>query len=439
MRFQLKKSDGQISRIESFLLWYFAIMICVYNNCFIKWDTYNHAAISAVFKLMYHTVSSLMLIYAILIRHQKKRITIVGVLSILLAFILYIHANFMGSTYKMLNAIPMLETIIVVIALYIMDNSKKQILLNRVIIVFSILVLPSMIYFVFYTIGIRIPYSVLASDNPGKALRQVTYMHYPMGLIIKAPWSIARYTGVFDEAGYVGTFAALLIAVGYRRCDRKWSFLLFLEGLLSLSMAFYVLFIIFIIVRAFADRAIKAVGIISLIAIGFVIFINIPFQNDYLKDVQNRVDISSSFFIEDNRTSDSFDTEFEAFIQKGGYELAMGKGGMGAYEKNPKMVGSNSYKCLIYDIGILGFLINLAFFFTLSLERKWNKEYLPFLVVFIASIYQRAYVYNVQMVSLFIIGLVYIYMVEPQELSLSHKRYIYTSRVDVSNARRNRL
>ncbi len=412
------KKDKWAIKIETIFLVYIAIMICVYNNCFLKWDSYNHPAISVIFKLMYHTASSLLLFYAVIVKHNKKKLTLPWFLTILMAVVLYLHANFFGAENILLNAIPMLETVIAIMAIFMMDEKKKNLLFEKIIIIFSILVLPSMIYFVLYTIGVKLPYTILASDHPTKVLRNISYMHYPFGLIIKAPWSIARYTGVFDEPGVVGTMAALLFAAAYRRCDKKWLILLFIEGMLSLSMAFYALLVIFVITRAFADGAFKAAGVIAVLIMAFAIFISYPFENENLKEIQGRIDITSPIFIKDNRTSSSFDLEFEKFIHEGGYSLVMGKGGTGAYEKNPLMLGSNSYKCLIYDLGIIGTLLYVGIFGLFAATRKWNKEYIPFIVVFMASIYQRAYVYNVQMVSIFLLGITCISSTAPHKYRL---------------------
>ena len=421
MPIETKKEKRIIRGIERLLLIYTAVMIVVYNNCYLKWDSYGHATVSLVFKLMYHTASVLLMFYALVVRHSRKQLTLSAFFSVLVAVILFIHTNFLGGEYLFQSVIPMLETIIAIIAIFTLDDTKKSVLMEWVIISFALLVLPSMIYFILKNVGINIPYSILASDNPGKVMKNISYMHYPLGLIIKAPWSIARFTGVFDEPGVVGTMAAVFISIGYRRIDRKWIVLLFIEGMLSLSMAFYALLVIFVIVRAFADGALKAAGIIALIVIAFIVFINIPFKNASLRDLQSRIDLSSSFLIEDNRTSNTFDVEYEKFVEEGGYDLMMGKGGTGAYTKNPLMAGSNSYKCLIYDLGIVGFVLYVGFFVIAAFTRRFKKDLLPFYAVFFASIYQRAYVFNVQMAAVFLLGIGYITAVAPDKNLFKHR------------------
>ena len=101
----------------------------------------------------------------------------------------------------------------------------------------------------------------------------------------------------------------------------------------------------------------------------------------------------------------SFDDEFSRFVDRGGYPFFMGYGGTGAYSNNSNMAGSFSWKCLVYDYGLIGLGYIIIFYILLCKSEKIKKEHFPFLAVYIASIYQRPYVMDYMYLSLFICAL----------------------------------
>lgn len=174
---------------------------------------------------------------------------------------------------------------------------------------------------------------------------------------------------------------------------------------MSFSLAFFVMMIILASIIAIQKSIIKFLVFLTFLVFFSAFFITVEFDNPNLKKIQNRVDFTSDILIKDNRTSNSFEKEFKAFVNRGGYSLFFGEG-IGAYHANPNMTGSNSYKCLIYDYGIVGFILYMSFLVLLYvMEYRINKLAFPFFVVFMASLYQRAYVLNSLFLFLYICGL----------------------------------
>lgn len=387
---------------------FFAFFICTYNNLYFMWSSYDSQIISSIFKLLQHLLVICLLAYALYSNETKLHVRASQLLAISMGLVIFVHVNFMGAEYYNDSILLCFDVIFAIIALFKLNVVQKTNLYETVLTVFAIITLPSLIYYVLYLIGMNIPYSVLASDNAGKVARGIWYMHFPFGLLAREPYTLARYCGLFDEPGVVGTMCALLFAGGYRRCNKKILMLILVEGIMSLSMAFYLLLIIFFIAEAFNRGAFKLAITGSILVLLLYVFINGSFENELLLTLQKRIDFSSFFLVKDNRTSEMFDRAYQQFIDEGGYSLFMGKGGFGAYANNPQMFGANSYKCIIYDLGIIGFIEYICFFVICIFTQKWRKDYIPFLAVFVASVYQRAYVFKASWVCIFILTLSYI-------------------------------
>ncbi len=370
------------------------------------WDSYNNSFVSVMFKLSQHFAGILLLWYAYISNHKKLNISRQGYVIILLSIILFFHINLLGSQYLFASIVLCVDVTIGIVALLSLNIQQRLRLCVFVIKVFTIIVLPSLLYYIFYLMGFELNHSILLSDHPLKVERGVYYLQKTFGLIVVNPASIARYTGIYDEPGMVGTTAAILFAAGYNKVKVRWLILLFVEGTLSFSLAFYGLIIIFFAVKIFIESPIKMICAFCLFVCAVTAFRSMNFESEELTAIQKRFKPNSTLSIKTNRYSLSFAKEYNMFWEKGGYPLYMGIGGFGAYAKNPAMGGANTYKCLIYDLGIIGCILLLLFFVSIFIKKnKVSKDIIPFLFVFIISLYQRAYAYKFSMVAIFLLAI----------------------------------
>lgn len=365
----------------------FGITAFLSSYCYLTWSTYPIPIIRTLC-INLRRIGILGIVFVAWRRGSLQNRISTKVFSYLLLFIiacLYVYHK---------NWIILFEIIAGGVAVICLKEEDRAFLFRTMIKCFAIMVLPSLIYFLLELVGVRMPSTVLQSPQLAKSVRGLYYSKYFLGLIIRESTigQIDRFCGIFDEAGYIGSMCALFIASGYGRINRKWITLLFVEGFLSFSMAFYLIIVIFIIVKAFIKGALRfALTLLSIVMLLFL-FLNVNFSNPSIQRLQSRIDLTSSFLIEDNRLSQNAQSEFNQYIENGGIELWLGNG-MNAANENSRIYGSSSYMMVFYDYGILGILLYYGVFAVYAYRHR-TKQILPFLVPFIASIYQRPYIFT---------------------------------------------
>ena len=409
MRVKIKLRKEQI--YKGILLFYVCSVFFSNGLCFLTWDSYNQPILAAMISAMSYASVFLLTFIAFFESHGRFAVNQKILMPLLIGASIILYMRFVGAKYTSLPQLSDLRLLLCVSVLLVLKDKYKQIAFEYMLKVFAIFVLPSLIYYLLEIVGISLPNSVLRSDHAGKVSAGMYYSHYPFGLILRNPFGLDRLCGIFDEAGFVGTISALLFAGGYGRVKKGWLFLLFIEGIMSFSLAFYLLIVVFVIARSFIKGAIRFASVMLVLLIALVLFVNIDFQNEYIASIQDRLDFSSAFLFEDNRTSSTFDEEYAAFWRKGGYPMYMGYG-TGAYNENPRMYGSYSFKCLFYDYGLVGALLYFSFFVSAAFAFRLTFRKIPFLVVFLASIYQRPYVFTMQYLTLFLTAIVYLRLPE---------------------------
>lgn len=384
------------------LLFLFTLSIFCNGYLMFIWDTYI-GVLGIIAKSL--RIFSFAFLPSIILLYQKKIVIKKWFVVYIIAIILQFHMCFMGGIYKGRINLTIINLFINLFCFFILDKEDRVQIQKYAIYIFVISCLPSLIYFIFYNIGIQIPAEILFSDQPAKIRNEVYYLHYPLGLLIhQRGVFFYRISGIFDEAGFVGTMAALFIASGYKRVNKRWLILLIIEGIFSLSMAFYLLIIIFVIAESLRRGAFKF-GITLLLIVGMVnIFSNVKFENPTLAAIQSRIDTSSFYGVKDNRTSKIFDDMFDDFLEDKNYEYYFGNG-MNAVAKDNRINASYSYKCLIYDYGIIGLSILIIYLVVSARIIGTNTNILPYFIVFVASIYQRPYVFTTMYIFIYLSAL----------------------------------
>ncbi|MDE5833987.1 MAG: hypothetical protein K2H26_00545, partial [Ruminococcus sp.] len=95
--------------------------------------------------------------------------------------------------------------------------------------------------------GLTIPHSTIAPANPLKEAF-TEYDKYPF-LVMCRSYGLyqPRFEGYFDEPGIVGTICAVLLTTKKFDLKDKYTWSILFAGLLSLSLFFYVIMLIYII------------------------------------------------------------------------------------------------------------------------------------------------------------------------------------------------
>ncbi|MEE5993456.1 MAG: hypothetical protein V3G42_09475 [Oscillospiraceae bacterium] len=272
--------------------------------------------------------------------------------------------------------------------------------------IFAVTLIVPFIYFVVTKIGIHLPYSELQSYERIKVAHHYYYKHYPFAVQIAnhAKQEIERrFNGIYDEAGRLGTMAALFLCVeGFDFKKNKLNLVVLVAGIFSFSLAFYVMCFAYFIIKNIANRNFRSVLIVGILALCYVIFINIPIQNENLADIQQRITLTDSGMAGDNRTSDRYEAIFKNQFENAGIMVKLfgyGSGAIGTIQ-NTRLIDGSSYKSLIFDYGYVGFGLSILWVAaTIGIIMKKNPKDTAFFisqfVMYLLNVYQRPTVFYV--------------------------------------------
>lgn len=322
---------------------------------------------------------------------------IVGVLFL----IMYMHIYVLGA--KELAVQTLISGLLGYINLFLLmicqENTKKSIF-EKFVILFIISLIPGLIYYILEKIGISLSIGILQSENQlvysnsAEFMGDSGYYKLYIGAVMRVN-SNTRFSGIYDEAGLVGTVTALLLVARKFNIkkDKKCRWLL-LFNIISFSLAGYLLVAIYFFIKWLRKGQWKlCVGILVGI-IGVYGFLNMRTSNILINNLQSRIKVTTTgISLVNNRETSLFEKGYEEFTQASLYRRIMGYG-RGASTQNKYMNGSSSYKCIVYDYGYGGFFlmiltITLCYFRGLARRNGDISELITLYVVFMISIYQR--------------------------------------------------
>lgn len=391
--------------INSLLLLVFSVSIWVNSFNMFMWRTYHNGVLTVPLTALRYAGFGAIFVF-FFINNRKLKIKRSSIIAFIVSFIL-IAKMLIFTTYTSSPLILYYWMIpIYVFLLMQLEEEEKQQVLKYSIVLFFIFSIPSIVYSILANIGIGLPFSILYSDQELKNNVYTYYHHYPLGLIYNQ-WGFMRPCGIFDEPGFIGTLSAIFFSIllqkGINKDNIKQLIGLLLIGVLSTSLAAIILFIIAIGVYIFIQKFYKALMAICILIIGFLVFMNVDFQNETLRNYQERLTITNGALEGNTRESDMFKQDFDEMVENDPATFLLGYGINAKSELLPKD-GSCSYRTFIYEYGLIGFALMLLLLTLIFLHcYKSNYSLIPF-VAFVASLYQRPFVIMPLYVTIFIVG-----------------------------------
>lgn len=377
--------------------WLFAITALVWMNPYFVWPTYS--------SILYYTRYVLILLgfafsviyyvnYGKLIDKSRKKWFV-----FFLGLLIYVIATNLSSSYTVVFD-QVLRCLCIAFFLLLTDDIQSG-TFQKARKLFIICLIPGLIIYLLLSIGFELPYRMLDPLNP---LKSSVYELY-FGFVRNSGSS--RFAAVFDEPGMMGTFCAMFLAVdGFRAKKKFGNIILLISGILSISLAFFILLVIGLALRSFRGGMYRKSMVIIVIGIAVLLFFNVEISIPWLSSIQERL-LSESW---DNRTSQWYFREFNTLWSSGWNTILFGKG-LWAAERLPYMSGSSSWLNLVYDFGIIGFtFIMLCILLpVISIYYQKNKHGIfLFLACFVASIYQRPIVISPEYMILLFAGCGYL-------------------------------
>ena len=346
-------------------------------------DSSLYVPFTSIFKKI--SAALVLLSFFVSIGMGKMKIDTKSILLCLFPFFYYIFSLF--DNYKDSGVISIL--VIAIIALFILSDklTKVQVfgLFRAVLSVISIL---GIICYLAHFLGLSLPhYRADYYDND-----RYYYIYYYFSVLVECG-DLVRLCGLFNEPGYFGTILALVLCInndnGNVKVDR-YSILFFIAGVLTFSMAFFVTIGIYYLLQK-TNKPSSWIIIIFFVAFFLFVLPNIHTGSDNLDMFIQRFSFGEEGFAGDNRSNLSLDLILLDTLLNGHALFGQGMGYTGSLELNV-----SSYKCVIIDLGLVGFiLLYVLFFMTMLIRyRKISNTY-PFIIVFFLNVYQRPYIYTI--------------------------------------------
>ena len=223
---------------------------------------------------------------------------------------------------------------------------------------------------------------VLGSATRTTAVQSTNFTHYIFNLILNGHYAL-RFQGLADEAGRLGTLCGMLIFLIRKLEMSKWPFYIILvSGLLSFSLAFYVLLAIFML--SISKMSLRN----SLMAVCFISVVLWLVQDQFNERILERIsDIENV----DNRTGEAFDRIFYDAFQSG--QIWIGTGNeriISLAEEFDRGFGGG--KVFLLQYGVICFVLIFFMYNYIYIKRCRGKvtnfDWL-FLLAFWLSFYQR--------------------------------------------------
>lgn len=285
---------------------------------------------------------------------------------------------------------------ITAVVFFLLRSEQKKEVLKYFIYIFTISLIPAIIVYCFNVLGINIQHTYLESPEAIKVAWGIGYNHY-FGAVMQNSGYVMKLCGIYDEPGRVGTIIALILPI---ILNKKWfrlkfgkisSVICIIAGLLSLSLAFYLLFILYIILISYYNAKLlnkKKIYEVFLTLAVLLVFVFILGNNETVQElVFSRISITK--LLNNNRTSYQFDIIFDELLHSSKLFFGYGIG-----NSVGRLVDAASYKIIIFNYGIIGFAFLITQIYFVS-RKVWktNTYTIILLLFFILSFYQRGWIF----------------------------------------------
>ena len=383
---------------------FFAIDAFLSINPFFLWETYRMCGVFDAGKKIVEIGIILMCCYTYNWKTNTNRF--LECVSFIVVYMYYVLDAFPGT----LNIQIGIFIKGIVIILFLMQKKELQINTFKVFsIIFALCTIPGIVFCILNYLGINIPVDFIETTQEIKAISGQHYRHYFGCVFRESIYYVPRFKqvcGMFDEPGMLGTISALILsAEKYQIKRHKYLIFTFIGGALSMSFAFYMMVIIYAVLYAVQKKGLKKKSIIGIV-ISLIGVIALARTELIQRFILARMSFEN--LINNNRTSSEFDMLYSAFLNNG---LMNRKVLFGLGNNNPVYytVDASSYKVIIYNMGIIGFVLFVGWFLYWGIKNSSNnKKAILLTIIFMLSVYQRPWIMYMYCIVILFGGIEYI-------------------------------
>ncbi|EMI7296331.1 hypothetical protein V6959_002379 [Vibrio parahaemolyticus] len=235
-----------------------------------------------------------------------------------------------------------------------------------------------------------------------KASRGQFYINYGFNAVLNDQhlsifgYQFFRFSSIFDEPGMVGTITAILTTFILNKKSKNNNFkiaILVLSNILSFSLGGYILLLVGVCSRYFFSLKSISLKLIFNASLIFILLLTVLTTDGGKRYILDRVWDGDKITIKDNRVDDRFEKQYLSALNDS-KSLLIGEG-KDAHVRTGHDV--SSYKGVIFNYGLLGFVFSIILVFYMSLFIKSHRFYLSetsLVLVILLNMFQRPYDYN---------------------------------------------
>lgn len=244
--------------------------------------------------------------------------------------------------------------------------------------IYCIILIPSLIVWVMYCLGVISPYKILPPLNE---LKLDNYQIFPL---LAVEGHSIRFQGPFDEPGVIGTISAMMLCINNINIKDYRNIILLISGICSISLFFYVIIGLYLALSRL--RSIKQILImLPFLLVAIIVIYKTPVLKEMIVD-RLEWDSDTGTIAGDNRTA-LFTIETLERV-KGTRELWLGVNDKIEYVE--RTAYSSSFLNVILFNGLLYFLLVLSFYIIYGWCHKNDiLSFILYVIVFFAVIFQR--------------------------------------------------
>lgn len=399
----------------------FAVYAFLGNKPYFTWDTFENGKFANIVGVPIVTLVGVLAIgFALLfiivlwrVTKIERRKFALASFAIILSFFTVLISG--GSSH----ALSMEWVFYIVVALFVLlpdEYQKAAYNIYKSLFVLT-LILP-IIYYVLVHIGVQIPYDRLESYEPIKVSTSMYYKHYPLASQLTSQYvselTEFRLSGIYDEAGRLGTLAGLFLVSERFELKGNWkNIIIFVAGVLSFSLAFWIFVVLFLVCWCFERGMLRRMWVLVGGLVCYFLFIQLDFSSiPGLARLQSRMLFIDGGLTGDNRASDAYNQLFSSLFTMGLKPILFGNGFGSLGELQGDMIDGSSYKSLIFDYGFVGFAGQIIWLAKAAFGQLKNRainnitQYILLFIAYLSNIYQRPTMMNFPFILIFIGGLV---------------------------------
>ncbi len=337
----------------------------------------------------------MMACYLVQRRHVRivrlKRLEAMVIITLLFFYCAINHYAESSDFFTLFNVLRLFT----VLAIFQLDDSDLKGILGYCINIMAIISILSVLVFFIHVFHIPIKHTYIKPSANGEIYQY--YYNYFGFLVMSEDQSKLRLCGIFNEPGVVGTINALLLAGDNYRLKRKWyNISLLIAGLLSLSAAFYLLSLSFLLLKLFTGKLDLTRKLQVVASCSFMILLNnIAAQKSYL---YKRMIYDKIYRLlttgQSNRVNEALNYTLRMMSEK----VSLFMFGYG-YGYSRVHFGTSVIKRVFVDVGFIGFVLYLLMMVMVYISFRENSEVrcdetVAFFIIFLVSLYQRPYVFE---------------------------------------------